>query len=108
MVISQTDRAKYYIVSTSTANGLVCDFPWALRGNTCKHFFKASALYGIFNEVAQEDAIEEATMDDILEEQATYMPHTNDVTNDANGDNENPHENSNGDNVGEDDGNSLH
>ena len=29
-VIIQTDRAKYYIVSTSTANGLVCDFPWAL------------------------------------------------------------------------------
>ena len=30
MVISQTDRAKYYIVSTSTANGLVSDFLWAL------------------------------------------------------------------------------
>jgi hypothetical protein len=69
---------------------------------------KVSALYGICNEVAQEDVIEEATMDELLEEQATYMPHTNDATNDASGDNENAHENRNGDTVGGDDGNSLH
>ena len=93
MVISQTDAAKYYIVSTSIASGLVCDCPWALRGNTCKHVLKVSALYGICNEITQEDAIEEATMDELLEEQAAYMPHTNDAS---------------GDNVGGDDGNSLH
>jgi hypothetical protein len=34
-------------------------------------------------------------MDELLEEQATYMPHTND----ANGDNENAHENRNGCNI---------
>ena len=62
-------------------------------------------LYGICNEVSQEDAIEELTVDELLEEQATYMSHTNDATNDANGDNENAHENRNGDNVGGDDGN---
>jgi hypothetical protein len=62
MVISEIDREKYYIVSTSTANGLVCDFPWALRGNTCKHVMKFSSLYQICNEVSQEDSIEESTV----------------------------------------------
>ena len=47
-------------------------------------------------------------MDEPLEEQATYMSHTNDATNDANGDNENAHENRNGDNIGGDDSNALH
>ena len=108
MVISQIDRAKNYIVSTSAANGLVCDCPWALRGNTCKHALKVSALYGICNELPREDAIEEETVDELLEEQATCMPHTNDATNDANVDNENAHENRNGDNVGGDDGYAFH
>jgi hypothetical protein len=107
MVISQADHAKYYIVSTSTANGLVCDCPWALRGNTCKHVLEVNSLYGICNEVSQEYVIEEATMDEIIQEQATYMPHTNDATNDANGDNKNAHENWHGHNVGGDDGNSI-
>jgi hypothetical protein len=69
---------------------------------------KVSALYGICNEVAQEDAIEETTMDEIIQEKDTYMPHTNDATNYANGDNENAYENRNGDNVGGDDENSVH
>ena len=58
--------------------------------------------------MAQEDAIEELTMDELLEEQATYMSHTNDATNYAIGANENAHENMNRDNVGGDDGNALH
>ena len=69
---------------------------------------KVSALCGICNEVAQEDSIEELTVDEILEEKAAYMSHTNDTTNDANGDNENAHENRNGDNIGGDDGNALY
>jgi hypothetical protein len=44
-VRSQTDHDKKYLVTWYRKNFMVCECPWSIRGNTCKHTIKVEWLY---------------------------------------------------------------
>jgi len=44
-VRSQTNRDKEYLVKRYTTNFTVCECPWSIRGNICKHAIKVNWLF---------------------------------------------------------------
>ena len=78
-VRSQSIPNKKYLVNWYRAYFIVCEFPWSIRGNICKHSIKVNWLY--FNSSNSEPLCHQDAMDNTFNElpDISIEPHNHSV-----------------------------